>query len=66
MNLKMFLLKTTLSLGGVVEQNLIFTRLDMVLVNVGVQDWFAKIKVEHLARPFSDHAPLFLILEEMN
>lgn len=54
--------QVVLSLGGMVEQmgDYIFKRLDRVVTNQALQDLFGQLKLQHLARTGSDHAPLLL------
>ncbi|XP_059310108.1 uncharacterized protein LOC132061281 [Lycium ferocissimum] len=44
----------------------IFERLDRVFINQQFQQWFAQVEVEHLTRTGSDHASLFITLEEQS
>ncbi|XP_060212032.1 uncharacterized protein LOC132639607 [Lycium barbarum] len=41
-----------------------FKRLDRMIANSKLQDWFAHIEVQHLSRTGSDHAPLLLTCGE--
>lgn len=42
----------------------IFERLDRMLSNQLMQNWFNHMEVEHLARTGSDHTPILLHMEE--
>ncbi|XP_060190763.1 uncharacterized protein LOC132620056 [Lycium barbarum] len=46
--------------NGRAGDDCIFERLDRVFTNSHLQQWFSNIKVEHLARTGSDHAPLLI------
>ncbi|XP_060170642.1 uncharacterized protein LOC132601578 [Lycium barbarum] len=46
--------------NGRVGQDCIFKRLDRILVNQPLQDWFGTLNMDHLSRTSSDHAPLLL------
>ncbi|KAH0650590.1 hypothetical protein KY285_030680 [Solanum tuberosum] len=50
--------------NGRVAEDCIFERLDRVLVNEELQNWFSQLEVEHLSRTESDHAPMLLTCEE--
>jgi len=49
--------------NGRVAEDCIFERLDRVLVNEELQNWFSQLEVEHLSRTESDHAPMLLTCE---
>ncbi|XP_060182971.1 uncharacterized protein LOC132612916 [Lycium barbarum] len=46
--------------NGRAGRDCIFKRLDRMLTNSKLQDWFGHMEVEHLSRTGSDHAPLLL------
>ncbi|XP_059315791.1 uncharacterized protein LOC132066504 [Lycium ferocissimum] len=46
--------------NGRASRDCIFKRLDRMLTNSKLQDWFGHMEVEHLSRTSSDHAPLLL------
>ncbi|XP_060182462.1 uncharacterized protein LOC132612146 [Lycium barbarum] len=45
-------------------EDCIFKRLDRILVNNQLQEWFGNLQMEHLSRTGSDHAPLLLTAGE--
>ncbi|WMV32127.1 hypothetical protein MTR67_025512 [Solanum verrucosum] len=49
--------------NGRVGNDCIFEKLDRVLINQQMQDWFNHTEVEHLPRTGSDHAPMLLQYE---
>lgn len=52
--------------NGRTNSSCIFERLDRVVVNQQLQDKYGLMKVEHLSRTGSDHAPLFIGMGEQN
>ncbi|KAG5570769.1 hypothetical protein H5410_060535 [Solanum commersonii] len=47
------------------ENDCIFERLDIILSNQLMQNWFTHMEVEYFARTRSDHAPMLLHMEEV-
>ncbi|XP_059287623.1 uncharacterized protein LOC132040947 [Lycium ferocissimum] len=52
--------------SGRAGSDCIFKRLDRMITNSKLQDWFAHMEVEHLSRTGSDHAPLLLTCGEIS
>ncbi|XP_060182278.1 uncharacterized protein LOC132611939 [Lycium barbarum] len=51
--------------NGRATNDCIFERLDRMLLNAELQNWFTHLEVEHLARTCSDHAPLLCTYGEV-
>ncbi|XP_059285583.1 uncharacterized protein LOC132039048 [Lycium ferocissimum] len=47
--------------NGRASRDCIIKKLDRMLTNSKLQDWFGHMEVEHLSRIVSDHAPLLLV-----
>ncbi|XP_060182357.1 uncharacterized protein LOC132612025 [Lycium barbarum] len=50
--------------NGRAGSDCIFKRLDRMIANSKLQDWFAHMEVQHLSKTGSDHAPLLLTCGE--
>lgn len=44
----------------------IFKRLDRIVLNTKMKNWFPNVELEYLARTKSDHAPMLLTLRDQN